>query len=213
MKAASRSDWRARAPARAANNACLVAPVARRRSLPARRPADRGRDLLPERRPLVGPGAQPPLLRARRLRRLAGDVRRSVPEYSRRARRRLHPRLPRDPAAAAGRARPHRRRRRRPRASSSSSSRRCVAGAKGEARCLLSVVDRTVEVQAENNLRAEMLRDSLTGLPNRLAFTEIVEKAGESTAPATSSMRCWSSTCCASAGSTRAWAALPATNC
>ena len=46
-------------------------------------------------------------------------------------------------------------------------------------RCLLSLVDRTVEVQAERALRAEMLRDSLTGLPNRLAFTEFVEKAGE----------------------------------
>jgi diguanylate cyclase (GGDEF)-like protein len=45
-------------------------------------------------------------------------------------------------------------------------------------RCLLSVVDRTVEVQAERTLRAEMLRDSLTGLPNRLAFTEAVENAG-----------------------------------
>ncbi|MGZ2410921.1 diguanylate cyclase (GGDEF)-like protein [Sphingomonas sp. F9_3S_D5_B_2] len=45
-------------------------------------------------------------------------------------------------------------------------------------RCLLSVVDRTVEVQAERTLRAEMLRDSLTGLPNRLAFTEAVEHAG-----------------------------------
>ena len=55
-----------------------------------------------------------------------------------------------------------------------------MPGNDGEARCLLSVVDRTVQVQAENNLRAEMLRDSLTGLPNRLAFTEIVEKAGES---------------------------------
>ena len=49
----------------------------------------------------------------------------------------------------------------------------------GSPRCLLSVVDRTVEVQAENNLRAEMLRDSLTGLPNRLGFTEAIEKAGE----------------------------------
>jgi len=46
-------------------------------------------------------------------------------------------------------------------------------------RCLLSVVDRTVEVQAERTLRAEMLRDSLTGLPNRLAFTEAIEKHGE----------------------------------
>jgi len=52
--------------------------------------------------------------------------------------------------------------------------------AKGAApRCLLSVVDRTVEVQSERTLRAEMLRDSLTGLPNRLAFTEAIEKAGD----------------------------------
>ncbi|HEX8839869.1 MAG TPA: EAL domain-containing protein [Sphingomicrobium sp.] len=49
-------------------------------------------------------------------------------------------------------------------------------------RCLLSVVDRTVEVQAERTLRAEMLRDSLTGLPNRLAFTEAIESAGETVA-------------------------------
>ena len=49
-------------------------------------------------------------------------------------------------------------------------------------RCLLSVVDRTVEVQAERTLRAEMLRDSLTGLPNRLAFTEAIETAGETVA-------------------------------
>ncbi|MCH8615826.1 EAL domain-containing protein [Sphingomonas sp. SM33] len=53
------------------------------------------------------------------------------------------------------------------------------AGGKGTQRCLLSVVDRTVEAQAERALRAEMLRDSLTGLPNRLAFTEKVEQAGE----------------------------------
>ena len=46
-------------------------------------------------------------------------------------------------------------------------------------RCLLSVVDRTVEVQSERTLRAEMLRDSLTGLPNRLAFSEAIEQAGE----------------------------------
>src|SRR4051794_6345052 len=49
-------------------------------------------------------------------------------------------------------------------------------------RCLLSLVDRTVELQAERTLRAEMLRDSLTGLPNRLAFTEAVENAGETIA-------------------------------
>ncbi len=46
-------------------------------------------------------------------------------------------------------------------------------------RCLMSLVDRTVEVQAERTLRAEMLRDSLTGLPNRLAFTEQIETAGK----------------------------------
>lgn len=46
-------------------------------------------------------------------------------------------------------------------------------------RCLMSLVDRTVEVQAERSLRAEMLRDSLTGLPNRLAFTEAIERAGK----------------------------------
>ena len=50
----------------------------------------------------------------------------------------------------------------------------------GSPRCLVSLVDRTVEVQSERALRAEMLRDSLTGLPNRVAFAEAVEKAGES---------------------------------
>ena len=44
-------------------------------------------------------------------------------------------------------------------------------------RALLTVIDRTAEVRAERNLRAEMLRDSLTGLPNRLAFTEKIEAA------------------------------------
>ena len=52
-------------------------------------------------------------------------------------------------------------------------------GDDGTPRCLLSIVDRTVEVQAERTLRSEMLRDSLTGLPNRLAFGEAIEKAGE----------------------------------
>ena len=46
-------------------------------------------------------------------------------------------------------------------------------------RALVTVIDRTAEVQAERNLRAEMLRDSLTGLPNRLAFTEMIESAGQ----------------------------------
>ena len=39
-----------------------------------------------------------------------------------------------------------------------------ASGADGEPRCLLSLVDRTGEIQAERALRAEMLRDSLTGL-------------------------------------------------
>ena len=51
-------------------------------------------------------------------------------------------------------------------------------GPTGERRCLVSLVDRTVEVRAEQTLRAEMLRDSLTGLPNRLGFTEMIEKIG-----------------------------------
>jgi diguanylate cyclase (GGDEF)-like protein len=50
----------------------------------------------------------------------------------------------------------------------------------GNRRCLVSLVDRTVEVRAEQSLRAEMLRDSLTGLPNRLGFTETIEKIGTS---------------------------------
>lgn len=42
-------------------------------------------------------------------------------------------------------------------------------------RCLISLIDKTAQVETEKNLRAEMLRDSLTGLPNRLAFNERVE--------------------------------------
>jgi len=53
---------------------------------------------------------------------------------------------------------------------------------KGRPRCLVSLVDRTVEVQAERTLRAEMLRDSLTGLPNRLSFTETIEDRGAAAA-------------------------------
>ena len=51
-------------------------------------------------------------------------------------------------------------------------------GPEDMSRCLMSLVDRTMEVQAERTLRAEMLRDSLTGLPNRLSFTEEIERAG-----------------------------------
>jgi diguanylate cyclase (GGDEF)-like protein len=39
-------------------------------------------------------------------------------------------------------------------------------------RCLISLIDKTVQVETENSLRAEMLRDSLSGLPNRFAFNE-----------------------------------------
>jgi diguanylate cyclase (GGDEF)-like protein len=42
-------------------------------------------------------------------------------------------------------------------------------------RCIATLVDRTAEVETERSLRAEMLRDSLTGLPNRTAFNERVE--------------------------------------
>jgi len=42
-------------------------------------------------------------------------------------------------------------------------------------RCLISLIDKTAQVETEKNLRAEMLRDSLTGLPNRVAFNEQVE--------------------------------------
>ena len=42
-------------------------------------------------------------------------------------------------------------------------------------RVLISVVDRTAEVETERSLRAEMLHDSLTGLPNRLAFIEAID--------------------------------------
>lgn len=46
-------------------------------------------------------------------------------------------------------------------------------------RCLLSLVERTVEVESARSLRAEMLHDSLTGLPNRVAFDEALEAAVE----------------------------------
>lgn len=42
-------------------------------------------------------------------------------------------------------------------------------------RCLFTLIDKTAQVETEKSLRAEMLRDSLTGLPNRLAFNERVE--------------------------------------
>ena len=41
------------------------------------------------------------------------------------------------------------------------------------------MVDRTAEVETARSLRAEMLHDSLTGLPNRFAFGEAIEEAIE----------------------------------
>ena len=44
-------------------------------------------------------------------------------------------------------------------------------------RAMLSLVDRTAEVETQRSLRAEMLLDTLTGLPNRLAFEEAIDRA------------------------------------
>jgi len=44
-------------------------------------------------------------------------------------------------------------------------------------RGLLSLIDRTSEIETQRSLRAEMLRDSLTGLPNRSAFNGAVDSA------------------------------------
>ena len=45
----------------------------------------------------------------------------------------------------------------------------------GPRRLLISLIDRTAQVETEKSLRSEMLRDSLTGLPNRFAFNERVD--------------------------------------
>lgn len=42
-------------------------------------------------------------------------------------------------------------------------------------RIFITLMDKTAEVETEKSLRAEMIRDSLTGLPNRTAFNEQVE--------------------------------------
>jgi diguanylate cyclase (GGDEF)-like protein len=42
-------------------------------------------------------------------------------------------------------------------------------------RCMVSMIDKTAQIETEKSLRTEMLRDSLTGLPNRFAFNEKVD--------------------------------------
>ncbi len=42
---------------------------------------------------------------------------------------------------------------------------------------IVSVRDRSAEIKAERHLRMTMMSDDLTGLPNRLQFTELVEEA------------------------------------
>jgi diguanylate cyclase (GGDEF)-like protein len=44
-------------------------------------------------------------------------------------------------------------------------------------RCIVSLIDRTQQVEGERSLRSQMMRDSLTGLPNRSAFAEHIEQA------------------------------------
>ncbi|OYY90167.1 MAG: GGDEF-domain containing protein [Sphingomonas sp. 28-66-16] len=44
-------------------------------------------------------------------------------------------------------------------------------------RCLVTLIDRTAELRTEQNLRREMLTDSLSGLPNRAGFSDMLEAA------------------------------------
>ncbi|WP_326524501.1 putative bifunctional diguanylate cyclase/phosphodiesterase [Sphingomonas sp.] len=46
---------------------------------------------------------------------------------------------------------------------------------RGQPRCLMTLVDQTGERRTETSLRREMLSDSLTGLPNRGGFGDVVE--------------------------------------
>lgn len=45
----------------------------------------------------------------------------------------------------------------------------------GHGRCLATLIDRTAERRTEDNLRREMMTDSLTGLPNRAGFADLLE--------------------------------------
>jgi len=49
------------------------------------------------------------------------------------------------------------------------------AEAQASMRCLVSLVDQTGEQRTETSLRREMLSDSLTGLPNRAGFGDLVD--------------------------------------
>lgn len=48
---------------------------------------------------------------------------------------------------------------------------------------LLTLIDRTQEMMTERNLRRELVSDSLTGLPNRAGFEELVEQRAHRDAP------------------------------
>ncbi|MCJ8191839.1 putative bifunctional diguanylate cyclase/phosphodiesterase [Sphingomicrobium aestuariivivum] len=50
-----------------------------------------------------------------------------------------------------------------------------LGGAGAMRRCLLSLVEETQEKRTQEHLRNQMLQCSLTGLPNRLAFTDAIE--------------------------------------
>ena len=57
------------------------------------------------------------------------------------------------------------------------------ASGPGTYRCLLTLVDHTSVLRTEKNLRREMMTDSLTGLPNRAGFSELLEEViGDDTA-------------------------------
>ncbi|OWQ96606.1 GGDEF-domain containing protein [Sphingopyxis witflariensis] len=49
---------------------------------------------------------------------------------------------------------------------------------------LLTLIDRTQEMMTERNLRRELVSDSLTGLPNRAGFAELVEHRAPGDGPA-----------------------------
>ncbi len=53
-------------------------------------------------------------------------------------------------------------------------ARNIVGGGRG---CLATLLDQTAQVQTERSLRREMTTDSLTGLPNRQGFSDLIEQA------------------------------------